>query len=129
MPNDPFYKTKAWRKLRAMQLKRFPWCAVKGCGQKAQHVDHVETIRDAPHRRLDITNLQSLCAKHHSSLTNAYDMGTIAGLCDAEGYPLDPNAAWNMPDNRSAIRAVNGKRSAMPQDRVRFKLRIVKGKA
>ena len=41
-----------------------PCC--KRCGQPATVVDHVVTIRKAPQRRLDRTNLQSLCQRCHS---------------------------------------------------------------
>lgn len=104
---DPFYQSKQWKRLRARHLKRFPYCAVADCGKRASFVDHVETVRDAPHRRLDPFNLQSLCAFHHGALTAAYDRGSIAGACDENGFPLDPNHPWSKPDNAAAIAAVN----------------------
>lgn len=53
-----------WRKLRAAHLERNPWCC--RCGRAAQEVDHIVPRRVAPERRLDPTNLQSLCTPCHS---------------------------------------------------------------
>lgn len=53
-----------WRKLRAEHLKRHPWCRL--CGAQATDVDHIVPRRIAPERRLDPTNLQSLCKSCHS---------------------------------------------------------------
>lgn len=53
-----------WRKLRAAHLKRHPWCRL--CGAEASDVDHIVPRRIAPERRLDPTNLQSLCKSCHS---------------------------------------------------------------
>jgi 5-methylcytosine-specific restriction endonuclease McrA len=53
-----------WRKLRAAHLAKHPWC--RRCGAKAIEVDHIEPRRLAPERRLDPTNLQSLCKSCHS---------------------------------------------------------------
>lgn len=53
-----------WRKLRARHLAAHPFC--RRCGAPAAEVDHVEPVRSAPSRRLDPTNLQSLCRPCHS---------------------------------------------------------------
>ena len=57
----------AWRKARDAFLKRFPWCAWKGCTAPATCVDHV-----VPHRAdralfWDRANWQTLCTFHHAS--------------------------------------------------------------
>lgn len=39
------------------------------CGKPAKHVDHKQTIRSAPHLRLDPANLRSLCHSCHSRHT------------------------------------------------------------
>jgi 5-methylcytosine-specific restriction endonuclease McrA len=57
----------AWRKVRAEQLKAHPWCVE--CGLEATDVDHIVSVRQAPERRLDRTNLRSLCHRHHSQRT------------------------------------------------------------
>jgi 5-methylcytosine-specific restriction endonuclease McrA len=53
-----------WRKLRAAHLEKHPWC--RRCGAKATEVDHIVPRRLAPERRLDPTNLQSICRTCHS---------------------------------------------------------------
>jgi 5-methylcytosine-specific restriction protein A len=58
-----------WVKLRAAHLAKHPACAV--CGTTAGvDVDHVQSIREAPHRRLDPTNLRTLCRLHHNRKTH-----------------------------------------------------------
>jgi len=61
-----------WRELRAAHLLAEPFCrrcAQLGKETRAAMVDHIETVRVAPHRRLDPSNLQSLCWRHHASKT------------------------------------------------------------
>lgn len=91
---------KAWQKVRHAHLAMYPLCIV--CGSRAVDVDHIETIRLNPKRRLDPTNLQSLCASHHKIVTNAHDMGAhggggdgvASGQVDASGAHLDPAHPW-----------------------------------
>lgn len=60
-----------WRKFRARIIKAHPFCGEPGCGSTDRlNVDHIVTVRDAPHRRLDPTNVQVLCHKHHSARTS-----------------------------------------------------------
>lgn len=56
-----------WRRLRAEWLNVNPTCVA--CGEPAKHVDHIVSIRDAPMRRLDPSNLRSLCHSCHSRRT------------------------------------------------------------
>lgn len=57
-----------WDALRARHLAAHPWCA-DGCGLRAMDVDHIETVRTAPHRRLDPTNLRSFAHGCHTRRT------------------------------------------------------------
>lgn len=116
-----FYDSPEWQKARLTQLARFPFCEHKGCTERAKHVDHVITVKAAPYRRLDPTNLQSLCETHHNQITNSYDRGTIAGACDEDGFPLDPNHPWNQTTTAEAVRSVNEHR--IPDPRVVGKLK------
>lgn len=59
----------AWERVRAEFIKMHPTCCVPGCGRPATDVDHIESVADAPHRRLDPTNLRSMCHSHHSKRT------------------------------------------------------------
>lgn len=61
----------AWEKLRASHLATYPSCV--RCGERAIVADHIISIRKAPHRRLDPTNIQSLCVTHHSAWKQAQE--------------------------------------------------------
>lgn len=63
-----------WRKLRAEHLLKHPNCA--RCGEKAVEVDHHVPIRIAPARRLDPSNLKSLCQHCHRALKQSADSRT-----------------------------------------------------
>lgn len=54
-----------WRKLRARHLEKHQFCV--RCGAKGKVVDHIVPRSIAPGRRLDPTNLQTLCTPCHSS--------------------------------------------------------------
>ena len=62
-----------WDRVRSAHISRFPKCAV--CGEPADDVDHIVPISEAPHRRLDPDNLQSLCRKHHNQKTKSQGRG------------------------------------------------------
>jgi 5-methylcytosine-specific restriction endonuclease McrA len=53
-----------WRRLRKEHLRHHPFCI--RCGNPAREVDHIIPRFAAPERRLDPTNLQSLCKNCHS---------------------------------------------------------------
>jgi 5-methylcytosine-specific restriction protein A len=62
----------SWRKLRKAHLAKQPLCLrceAEGTLKVAEEVDHIVPVKAAPHRRLDPTNLQSLCKSHHSQKT------------------------------------------------------------
>lgn len=56
-----------WSKLRFQYLHHHPQCVV--CGAKATHVDHIQSVREAPQLRLVESNLRSMCASCHSRRT------------------------------------------------------------
>lgn len=67
-----------WRRLREAHLSVFPLCAV--CRETetiepATDVDHIQPTSIAPHRRLDPSNLVSLCHSCHSRKTAMEDGG------------------------------------------------------
>lgn len=71
--NTEFYRSTAWRKLRAEQLRRQPLCEcclAQGRHTPAHVVDHIRPVNQggAP---LDLENLQSLCAACHNRKSGA----------------------------------------------------------
>lgn len=56
-----------WSKVRFRFLHHNPDCCV--CGAKATHVDHIKSVREAPHLRLVESNLRSMCGPCHSRRT------------------------------------------------------------
>ena len=63
-----FYKSQAWRRLSALQLKREPLCAEclnAGRATPAAIAHHAVSIRDGG-ERLDIADLRSLCRGCHN---------------------------------------------------------------
>jgi 5-methylcytosine-specific restriction protein A len=64
-----------WEKLRRQVLAERPVCEAPGCGSTDRlNVDHIQSLREAPHRRLDRSNLRVLCHPCHSART-ARDQG------------------------------------------------------
>jgi 5-methylcytosine-specific restriction endonuclease McrA len=61
-----------WQNLRDDFLNAHAHCI--RCGGTADLVDHIQTIREAPNRRLDPKNLQALCTSCHSSWKQARDI-------------------------------------------------------
>ncbi|UYQ70654.1 HNH endonuclease [Pelagibacterium flavum] len=74
----------AWSKARATHLARHPYCA---CGERATLVDHIVSIRKAPHRRLDPTNFESMCARCHGRKTARVD-GSFGRSRDVDSSDL-----------------------------------------
>ncbi|WP_087651510.1 HNH endonuclease signature motif containing protein [Acetobacter pasteurianus] len=62
----------AWEKVRAQHLALHPICCVPGCRTPRDrlNVDHIESVRENPAKRLDPSNLRTLCQSHHSARTS-----------------------------------------------------------
>jgi len=127
-----FYDKQAWRDLRVLVLRRDHYRCVR-ChayvgGKGAARVDHIEPVKAAPHRALDITNLRTLCGtcdyRSHSE-KSAHDktkrVDRIVHGHDASGFPRDAGHPWSSyPGGRSqnpkaeapqafgAVAAING---------------------
>tara|TARA_Y100001938_G_scaffold95994_1_gene131405 strand:+ start:594 stop:926 length:333 start_codon:yes stop_codon:yes gene_type:complete len=66
---NKFYKSTPWRNIRLIVLKRQPLCVScqkKGEIKTANVVDHILPIRLGG-KKLELTNLQSLCVSCHNS--------------------------------------------------------------
>jgi 5-methylcytosine-specific restriction endonuclease McrA len=100
MPNDPFYRTARWRRVRAEVLARDGYtCVVPGCRRKATHVDHIHPRRSGGTDHAN--NLRSLCPFHDSQIKEMpsgqrFNRGelTVPGV-DPRGRPLDSGHHWN----------------------------------
>lgn len=57
-----------WRKKRREILTSHPFCEVCGATDRLE-VDHIKSIREAPHLRLVDSNLRVLCKPCHSRRT------------------------------------------------------------
>jgi 5-methylcytosine-specific restriction endonuclease McrA len=64
-----FYKLPIWKKTSKTKLYYSPYCENPGCDEYATEVHHIVDIAIAPHKALDMSNLQSLCKKCHSTIT------------------------------------------------------------
>jgi hypothetical protein len=100
---------------------------VTGCARPARHVDHVVPVAKAPQRRLDPTNLQSLCHAHHNVVTKAFDADSLRGACDSDGNTLDPQHPWAQKDNMAAIKAANAPPASDPKLAAKLKRRFIRG--
>jgi len=94
--SGPLYDRK-WRKRREQQLHEHPLCrlcmTIRGQITPATVADHITPHRGDP--VLFEGELQSLCKECHDSWKREMETsGTFRG-CDLNGYPLDPNHAWN----------------------------------
>ena len=88
----------AWPALRRAFLAAHPLCVeCRNLGRvtAATVVDHVVPLAKALDRRLDPSNLQSLCASCHNRHKQRLERsGRVIG-CDVNGVPLDPGHDWN----------------------------------
>lgn len=70
--NQAFYRSKEWRAARLVCLEANPLCVkcfAMGHVVAATVVNHIVDIKDAPERKLDPTNHESLCAPCHNRHT------------------------------------------------------------
>jgi 5-methylcytosine-specific restriction enzyme A len=88
------YNSREWFKLRAKQLKRFPYCAYCLQGRmevRATHVDHIAPHRGDPDLFSDEANLQSLCATCANAVKQVEELEGGPIGCGLDGWPRNPN--------------------------------------
>lgn len=68
---DPeLYKSRRWRRLRLIKLRRDPTCETQTCSRQAEEVDHITPISQCG-EKFDLDNLQSLCSECHTRKTDS----------------------------------------------------------
>lgn len=99
MPNDPFYRSPFWLRLRRQALIRDGWiCTAPGCCATARIVDHIVSPRNGGRHVLE--NLRSLCPQHDNQVkerpggrARGQD-GKFTPRCRPDGMPNDPAHPW-----------------------------------
>ena len=92
MAADPFYKSKAWRRLRDLVLSEEPfcrYCSQQGYTTPSVVVDHIQRRRDHPDLALVRDNLQGLCKYHHDSVKAREEYAGAELGCGVDGEPFD----------------------------------------
>lgn len=89
--SSPYYRTAAWRVLRAEALRRQPVCATPGCGRRSVVADHIVPRSKGGADALG--NLRGLCTECHNQRRQGGE--PRAKGCDAAGTPRDPTHWWN----------------------------------
>ena len=107
----PFYKTKAWRLLRAAILERdkhrcqWPGCGVGLCGgrkhKRSAVVDHKQPHRGDRSLFFASGNLWSLCKRCHDSPKQALEKRGYSKAIGPDGWPIDKAHPVNDKDNRN----------------------------
>ncbi|GBQ31187.1 hypothetical protein AA13594_1994 [Gluconacetobacter azotocaptans DSM 13594] len=71
----------AWERVRQEHLTRYPLCRMPGCRTPGDHpdADHILGAQEAPNRRLDPTNLQTLCLSCQSARSCRDHFSTVLG--------------------------------------------------
>src|SRR5688572_22339110 len=86
-----WYGLAAWKKVRAKQLHKEPWCrmcAAEGVKRRATVADHIEPHR-GDYARFLAGPFQSLCAHHHNSAKQRSERLGYDTAIGADGLPLD----------------------------------------
>jgi hypothetical protein len=98
---EAFYRTQAWRRLRAECLARHPTCATAGCGKPSRVADHVTPRSQGGSDSL--MNLVGRCITCHNRRRGTAEP-KLPG-CNADGTPRDPSHWWgNSAQNLSGLR-------------------------
>lgn len=86
------YKTKDWKRLRANQLKRQPWCELalkQGRKVKATVVHHKKAHRGDPALFFDPRNLESLSKSAHDTIKQSREKGGKKRAVGVDGWPIN----------------------------------------
>lgn len=89
--SDSFYRSKAWKEMRAVVLRCQPTCSTPGCGARAVAVDHIQPR--AKGGADSLANLRALCIPCHNQRRRGGEP-RVKG-CDPTGQPLDSGHWWH----------------------------------
>src|SRR5690554_5824865 len=92
------YNTKAWKQLRAEQLRQEPLCRMckeQGRITPATVVDHVKPHKGDRELFFDPGNLQGLCKAHHDGEKQRIETRGYSNAVGPDGWPLDPSHPSN----------------------------------
>lgn len=92
------YKTSRWQRLRALQLKKYPCCALcekEGYVKGADTVDHVIPHKGDEELFWDDNNLQSLCKQCHDMVKQRIEIKGYSDNIGVDGWPIDSNHPLN----------------------------------
>jgi 5-methylcytosine-specific restriction endonuclease McrA len=100
MPNDPFYKSAAWRLVcEAVRQRSRGVCETPGCRAPGKVFDHIKSRRAGGAD--DPSNVRHLCRRCDNQVKEGphgkrKSGGTPRAIgCDATGAPRDPSHWWN----------------------------------
>lgn len=94
------YKTARWKRLRARQLKRHPYCQCPHCKENptciAEVVDHINKHSGDKRKFFDTSNLRSLMKECHDRFKQSEERGGHGFMrgCDEDGQPLNREHSW-----------------------------------
>lgn len=93
----PLYSTSAWKRLRACQLQREPFCRM--CDELGRMTPATVVDHSIPHRgdarlfwRSDLW--VALCQPCHDRHKQRLETSGVLAGCDERGIPLDPSHPW-----------------------------------
>lgn len=97
MPNDSFYQSKEWWRVRQKAIMRDHYtCTVcnKSVREKGQaRVDHIESVKEYPHLALEMSNLRTLCVSCDNK-RHAEKGGVPKSKVSEDGFPVDEEHEW-----------------------------------
>ena len=93
-----WYNLPVWKKVRKLQLNKFPLCALClkiGRETPATVVDHIEPFKDDWDLFISADNLQSVCKSCHDAQKRMQELHGYSQACDVDGNPIDKLHPWN----------------------------------
>lgn len=87
-----FYNSKAWKTLSTRKMQDAGY-RCEQCGELATEVHHLETLDENWGRRMDYSNLKSLCHRCHDEIHGRFCVRGGGGRKSTQGMALDRGAS------------------------------------